>query len=483
MSVGMYVGKNLTEDGSVFLGSYGDEPSSHYLTIVNREKHKEDAVLEVGVTREADYPGYLIEIPQVERTNKYITNRYSYWKGLPAPLENGGLNEHRVAGAAIWSPSRKELREVTPDLQAGANFSDLSKIAMQRATSAREAVEIIGSIIDEYGYATYGGNSHIFADPNEGWIIIEFAGGRGLWIAERLGPDDIRVARPGYIGKIPPNFLEHPDYMGSENLISFAVKQGWYDPGQNEKFNVSRVYQRDKQPDQPGHQVKDPGVIKMEGILNKRSPIVSLIDMMKAVRSPYITSETAGYGQVAHLRDDIPSELTTLWAASGPAITCPFIPYPIGVTSIPVEYKKHRYLSKGESRKFIASDFQGRESTCYAFRIYKRLFHLISEYPKEFRKEVVDTLQAFEEKTISELHTLENTAVNLHFVSEKKLMQESITNFSNKTAKEGLEVVKILSESIELRTRLFYGIREPGDKEKDEWVNAVIDEEFFPWEE
>src|ERR1043166_8290516 len=87
---------------------------------------------------------------------------------------------------------------MTPKPQTGLNYSDLSRIAMERAKTAREAVEIIGSLIDKHGYATYGGNSHLFADVNEGWILINFAGGQKLWVAQRLSPDEIRVSRPGY---------------------------------------------------------------------------------------------------------------------------------------------------------------------------------------------------------------------------------------------------------------------------------------------
>lgn len=109
-------------------------------------------------------------------------------------MTNGGLNENNIAARDVWSPSRDELVAMTPDPQTGPQYSDLSRIAMERADSAREAVEILGALIDEHGYTTYGGNSHMFADENEGWIFVEFAGGQGLWAAERLGPDDVRVS-------------------------------------------------------------------------------------------------------------------------------------------------------------------------------------------------------------------------------------------------------------------------------------------------
>ncbi len=50
---------------------------------------------------------------------------------------------------------------------------------LERARTAREGVELIGSLIASHGEATYGGNSHLIADADEGWVVIEFAGGRG----------------------------------------------------------------------------------------------------------------------------------------------------------------------------------------------------------------------------------------------------------------------------------------------------------------
>lgn len=113
---------------------------------------------------------------------------------------------------------------------------------MERAKSAREAVQVIGALIDEYGYSTYGGNSHLFADEEEGWVLLNFAGGQGLWIAERLGPDDIRMSYPGYIGDIPLDFQQRDDFMGSANFIDFAVAQGWFDAGSGDAFNVTKIY-------------------------------------------------------------------------------------------------------------------------------------------------------------------------------------------------------------------------------------------------
>ena len=196
MSYCVYIGKNLTADGRAYLAGYGDEPSSHWLEIVPREQHAADETVTVGVTPEAMMPGKLTEIPQSAETARHIRVSYSFYRGVPAPITNGGLNEYGVAVRDIWSSSSDALKAMTPTDQTGPNYSDLARLVLERAKTAREGVALIGDLIAKHGYSTYGGNSHFIADHNEGWVVIEFAGGVGLWVAQRVGSDEIRVSRP-----------------------------------------------------------------------------------------------------------------------------------------------------------------------------------------------------------------------------------------------------------------------------------------------
>jgi dipeptidase len=378
---------------------------------------------------------------------------YSAFAGFPAPLTNGGLNEHQVAARDIWSPSRNELRQMTPRPQRGLNYSDLSRIAMERARTAREAVEIVGGLIDKHGYATYGGNSHLFADREEGWVLIEFAGGKGLWVAQRLGPDDVRVSRPGYIGEVPADYRKHSDFMGSPNLISFAVEQGWYDPKSGQPFNVNKVY--------GDGQMRHKLVAVIEERLRKRSGKVTLKDMIAAVRSTEVTGDTAGYGQVAHLRKTPHAELGVLWVAASTSVTAPFLPFHLGVTQVPPEYARHRYLTEGEARKFQDPAWQGIESTRYAFRVYKRLFYLTTEHPAQFLTEVTTALESFEAGLIADQPTVERTALKLYESGEAELARKYLTYYSNTEAMNGLRLAEALSASIDARTKVQFGIRTP----------------------
>jgi len=453
-SYGIYVGKNLTADGSVFLAGYGDEPSSHWLEIVPAREWPSGATLKVGATAASQYPGTLIEIPQVRSTAKYITMNYSSFAGFPAPITNGGLNQHLVAARDIWSPSREELRKMTPNPQRGLNYSNLSRIVMERARTAWEAVEIVGELINKYGYATYGGNSHLFADADEGWVLIEFAGGRGLWAAQRLGPDDVRVSRPGYMGEMPLDYQKHPGYRGSPNLISFAAEQGWYDPKSGAPFNVNKVYGDGK--------MRHEAVVMMEERLRKLGGKIRIEDVMAAVRTTEVTRDSAGYGQVAHLRKATPHPaLGVLWVAAATPVTAPFVPFRLGVNDAPPEFKRHRYLSAGEAERGMEKAWQGIESTRYAFQAFKRLFYLTSEHQNQFLPEVNASLTAFEAGLIAAQPAVERTALKLYEAGEPELAGAYLTYYSNTEAMNGLRLAEALSLSIEARTKVQFGIRQP----------------------
>lgn len=454
-SYGIYIGRNLTADGNVFLGGSGDEVSSHWLEIVPARTHADGSTITVGVDETAVLPGSFIEIPQVAETARYITMNYSDFEGFPPPLTNGGLNEHGVAARDIWSDSRPELVAMTPNPQTGPNYSDLSRIVMERARSAEQAVEIVGELIDTWGYSSYGGNSHLFADASEGWVLINYAGGKGLWIARRLGPDEVFMSYPGYIGEIPLDFESDPDFRGSKNFIDFAVEQGWYDPASGEPFNADTIYGTGD--------VRYPRE-EMERELKAAAP-VTLRRMLDAVRDRRIAKDSTGYGQVAVLRDGLRPELRTLWVAPTGSVTAPFIPYRIGVSSVPAEYGKHRYLTKGEAQAFVTRDWQIQEATLFAGRLFKRLMYFTCDRPQKFLPEVAEALTAFEDRMIADQPDLEATALTLLEAGEPGLAGQVLTRYTHAKAAEALDLGAAMLASIEARTRLLYGLREPSGNE------------------
>jgi len=450
-SYAIYVGKNLTTDGSVFIGGSGDEVSSHWLEVIPAQDHPEGATITVGVTAETFMPGEFIEIPQARHTFRYLTMNYSEYEGFPPPLTNGGLNERNVAGRDVWAPSRDELIALTPRPQTGPQYSDLSRIAMERARTAREAAEIVGALIDEYGYSTYGGNSHMFADSKEGWVLLNFAGGKGLWIAQRLGPDEVRMSYPGYIREIPLDFQKRDDYMGSDNFIGFAIEQGWFDPEAGVPFDVAKVYGADEERGPRG---------AMERELRAAAPI-DLRAMMNAVRDPRIAKDSTGYGQVAQLKGRGRAEMNLLWIAPTSSVTAPFIPYRIGVQQIAPQFGKHRYLTKGEATRFVTADWQIKEATEFAGQIFKRLMYYTCDHPTAFLPEVTEALTAFEDRLIAEQETVAATANALFKAHRDDLALTYLTNYSRQSGEAGLRLGNALLASIEARTFEIHGLRAP----------------------
>jgi dipeptidase len=466
-SIGFYVGSELTDSGAPLLGGFGHEPSSHWIDIVPAQDHPSGASIEVGVTEDARLPGELIEIPQVEQTAAYISSTYSEFAGFPPPLTNGGLNEHGVAARDIWSPSREELVEMTPDSQRGLNYSDLSRIVMERATSARDAVELVGGLIDEYGYATYGGNSHLFADADEGWVLINYAGGQGLWAAERLGADEVRVSYPGYIRDFPVEFAADDDHLASDNLADFAREQGWWD-GEGDTLDLQEVYGEPF----PGEDVE----VEDDAHVGTREPLereeelaamapVTLEDMLALVRDPRWSNDHAGYGQVVELRDDVHPELQTLWVATTGAVTTPYVPIAIGAEQVPPEFRQHRYLTKDADATFLDADYAAQEATRYAVREFKRLMYFTCDRPLDFLHQVTGAIESFEQDLLVGRERLESDALALLDAGDTAGARTLLTDDVEEHLLASLELGMQLTDEVEAETRERYGIRDPSGED------------------
>lgn len=469
-SIGFYVGNNLTKDGSTLLGGFGHEPSSHWISIVPAQDHPKGSSMTVGATEDAVIPGELTELPQVKRTFKYISSTYSEFEGFPPPLTNGGLNENGVGGRDIWSDSREELVDMTPEPQEGPNYSDLARIAMERATTAREAVEIIGGLINKYGYTTYGGNSHLFADKDEGWVMIEFAGGQGLWAAERLGPDEVRVSYPGYIHDFPVDFQNNDNYKGSDNIVSFAKEQGWWDPKSDNPnyLNLQKVYGIPF-PGEGVSEKEDPFVTwrvptEREKELKSMAP-VSLEDMLAIVRDPRWSNDHAGYGQVAHIRQNVHKELQTLWVAATQAVTTPYVPIPIATDplAVPPEFSQHRYMTHDSASEYLSSDYAHQEATTYATREFKRLLYFTSEHPALFLHYVTGIIESFEQTMLKKRSLLENQFLELVQSNNTSEAKHLISKDVNQCLRASLRLGMQLTNTVEAETIKRYGIRLPED--------------------
>ncbi|KAF2169966.1 hypothetical protein M409DRAFT_51749 [Zasmidium cellare ATCC 36951] len=478
-SYAFYVGKDLTADGSVLLGGTGEEVSSHWLQLFPAKDHPANATITVGVTEDAVLPGYLIEIPQVNHTFRYMSMEYSDFEGFPAPLTNGGLNEKGVAVRDVWADGRTELVDMTPKNQTGVNYSDLARIVMERANTAREGVEIIGDLISKYNYATYGGNSHLIVDKDEGWVVWEFPGGEKLWAAERLGSDVVRVSYPGYIEDFPADFATSSEYAGSPNIVSFAVEQGWWDPEGSEPFNIFKVYGL-----QGNYSARDGGFKYMsqaalENATLEMAPVTEA-KLIERVRDYRISDDEAGYGQVVSLKDDIDPDLLRIWNAPTSSVTAPFNPYWLGVNSIPPEYAEHRYLTTGASSSFLNTDYQFQEATHFAGRIYKQLLYYTCSNPHTYLPIVQEILHGLENASRTDIDVVEKGAGLLIESGDREGAKQLLTMFSHARAAEAVVAGRKLVDALDSYVQLTGRWRSPvGDETNDpgdgkETVNCLV---------
>lgn len=462
MSYGIYIGRALTATGIPYLAGYGDEPSSHWLEIAPRRDHPEGVTITVGVTPQADMPGHLTEIPQARQTARNMRVEYSFYLGVPAPLTNGGLNEHGVAVRDIWSTSRAELIEMTPKDQHGPNYSDLARIVVERATSAREGVDLIGALIAEHGYSTYGGNSHIIADASEAWVVIEFAGGKSLWVAERLDDTSIRASRPGFIGVIPTTPNDNFQYPA--HFIETAEKLGWYDASRR-PFDVNQIYGDGK-----GHWT---GAVWIEQEMRKRAAQpggITLADVFWSISTERLTGDTAGYGQVVPLVTPPHPSLRMMWHAPVGPVTAPLMPVWLGQEIVPDAYRKHRYLSFGESARFldrrkepttpaaVSRIPQAIESGRSAVYEFKSLMHLAFQAQDTILPEVDRHWRHVETAMMRDVAEVEANAAILCEAGREDLAARALGDCSEKWFAHCLNDCKALANAAYVRLRATGGL-------------------------
>jgi dipeptidase len=157
-------------------------------------------------------------IDEVEHTYGYLTGSY------------GMINEHQLMSGECTDFAKKH-----PDAEIGKRIfysSELSNIAMERCKTAREAVNLTGKLIDEFGY--YGtGETLIYGDAAEVWVI-EMCGGTpsgkgGYWVAQKVPEGEVFVAANEFrIREVDP---ENEDQVYSQNLFNDSETMGWWKPG------------------------------------------------------------------------------------------------------------------------------------------------------------------------------------------------------------------------------------------------------------
>ena len=151
----------------------------------------------------------------------------------------GNINEFQLSIGETTYGGREEMVDSTGILDYGS----LIYVTLQRAKTAREAISVMTSLVEKYGYNSEGETFSI-CDPNEAWIMEMQGTGacsKGVvWVAMRI-PDDAICAHANQsrIGKF--NMKDKKNVLYSKNVISYARKMGWFN-GKDSEFSWKNTY-------------------------------------------------------------------------------------------------------------------------------------------------------------------------------------------------------------------------------------------------
>ena len=215
------VGKKASVDGSVMCSYSADDYGMfQYLCHYPAAKHAKGEMRKIF---DWDSNKYYGEIPEAAETYNVI----------------GNINEWQVTIGETTYGGREEMVDSTGIMDYGS----LIYVALQRSKSAREAIKVMTTLANTYGYNSEG-ETFTICDPNEAWIMEMMGKGAGskgaVWVALRI-PDDAICAHANQsrIGKF--NMKDKKNVMYAKDVVSFARSKGWFQ-GKDADFSWKMAY-------------------------------------------------------------------------------------------------------------------------------------------------------------------------------------------------------------------------------------------------
>ena len=215
------VGKKASVDGSVMC-SYSADDYGMFQNLCHYPAAKH-AKGEMRKIYDWDTNKYHGEIPEAAETYSVI----------------GNINEWQVTIGETTYGGREEMVDSTGIMDYGS----LIYVALQRSKSAREAIKVMTTLANTYGYNSEG-ETFTICDPNEAWIMEMMGKGAGskgaVWVALRI-PDDAICAHANQsrIGKF--NMKDKKNVMYAKDVVSFARSKGWFQ-GKDADFSWKMAY-------------------------------------------------------------------------------------------------------------------------------------------------------------------------------------------------------------------------------------------------
>jgi dipeptidase len=320
-------------------------------------------------------------VPEPLLTQAYIATSV-YNKTHQIGDITGTLNEHQVAIA-------NNLADGRGGAQTGGStilWSEFNQLAAQEATSAREAVRYIGSLVESHGLGLDSGTMYGIADPNEGWFM-EIEGNQ--WVARRV-PDAgaAMIANSFRIGVV--DFNDPADFMWSPNVVTYAKSRGWYDPATDGPFDWYEAYAVPGSASLPGNQIRQDMVQQRLAAI---VPHATKQDMMSILRWHYEGTqydESNGYKSSPHhmsgvrtvcrtatevsivgeLRNWLPAEIGgVLWVSEKTPCSSVYVPWYFGTSRIPKPYTVGTSTSTPGSAYWAFAHWVSKVDASYGSRI------------------------------------------------------------------------------------------------------------------
>lgn len=238
--------KSLILSAAMLLASEGAFACSNL--IVGKKASVDGSVLVSYNADDYGMFGYLCHYPAGTHPKGTMRQIYDWDSGVyhgeieEAPVTYnviGNINEFQLSIGETTYGGREEMVDSTGILDYGS----LIYVTLQRAKTAREAISVMTSLVEKYGYNSEGETFSI-CDPNEAWIMEMQGTGAGskgvVWVALRI-PDDAICAHANQsrIGKF--NMKDKKNVLYSKNVISYARKMGWFN-GKDSDFSWKNTY-------------------------------------------------------------------------------------------------------------------------------------------------------------------------------------------------------------------------------------------------
>ena len=328
-------GRNATVDGSVLMAHNEDDGGEQMLNI------------------------YVV--PSSDKNLRYI------WCEFPGmEVADVFMNQFGVSVASNGCPSREDKGELKGK---GVLYEVRTSIA-KYARTAKEAVAIVGSMVETFGYAG-SGRSYIVADPTEGWVISVVKGKH--WVAQRV-PDDKVMTIPNYyvIGEV--DLDDEENFAGSDDLVEYAISRGWYDPAKDGAFNFARAYAAESTLNSKNNQARHHqawtyffGMDRPGEFASIPMKKVSLRDMMNVleIHSPAdaeghlvnsICNDNTILSTIFQLRPWMDFDLgCVMWNAMGHPCSEVYVPWYAGITKAPMGVGRYPTAQEAEKKHMSAS--------------------------------------------------------------------------------------------------------------------------------